>query len=145
MELIWLSFWFLIWMISSSSSLNYVQLFLFIYFVYLFVFGFWLKKKTFLAESAPAPAAKSSRSVRDPFAFVRGLRKKSGTDGSGGQHPDKVGNEDSSNWSTCSARDFSGTFTGLASNKSRSDHNLHRIIKDDNTWTVFATIRPPAG
>jgi len=29
--------------------------------------------------------------------------------------------------------------------KSRSDHSLNRIIRDDNTWTFIAALQPSAG
>ena len=47
-------------------------------------------------------------------------------------------------WSNCS---FAGQDLGSfpLTSKSRSDHSLHRILKEDNTWTVFATLRPPSG
>lgn len=98
-----------------------------------------------------------------PFSFVRGLRKRrAGRDGSEStshqQHrnlsdlcSDRIRSRTAgdSGWPNCSSRlgggqDHFGSFGPLTS-KSRSDHSLHRILKEDNTWTVFATLRPPSG
>lgn len=113
---------------------------------------------------ASAPASTKSagtKSSSHPFAFVRGLRKRRG-EGSEStpqqQHQqhhhhlhhltdpssDRVRSRTDGGWTNCSiaGQDY-GSYP-LAS-KSRSDHSLHRILKDDNTWTVFATLRPPCG
>jgi hypothetical protein len=95
---------------------------------------------------------------------VRGLRKRRG--GRGGEGSESQSNHQHRNlsdlcsdrirsrtagdsgWPNCSSRlggqDHFGSFGPLTS-KSRSDHSLHRILKEDNTWTVFATLRPPSG
>nr|CAG4640175.1 EOG090X098F [Daphnia pulex]SVE84981.1 EOG090X098F [Daphnia pulex] len=99
-----------------------------------------------------------------PFSFVRGLRKRrAGREGSEStsttnqQHrnlsdlcSDRIRSRTAgdSGWPNCSSRlgggqDHFGSFGPLTS-KSRSDHSLHRILKEDNTWTVFATLRPPS-
>nr|SVE84365.1 EOG090X098F [Daphnia pulex] len=98
-----------------------------------------------------------------PFSFVRGLRnRRAGREGSEStstnqQHrnlsdlcSDRIRSRTAgdSGWPNCSSRlgcgqDHFGSFGPLTS-KSRSDHSLHRILKEDNTWTVFATLRPPS-
>ena len=79
------------------------------------------------------PASKSSRSG-NPFSFVRGLGRSRKNDSDKDQ---ELG------WSTSASSSFQEFTTFPLTAKSRSDHSLHRIIKDDNTWTVFATLRPP--
>ena len=98
----------------------------------------------FPSPSTPS-ASKSGRSLRDPLAFVRGLRNR--RHGAAEASAKKVRDDDgASSWSSCSipgTRQEFATFP-LAS-KSRSDHSLHRIARNENAWTVFATLRPPAG
>ena len=95
----------------------------------------------------------SHHKSNNPFAFVRGLRiKKRGGDLESLSTPlsssSSCGAASSSavgcGWTSCSVpgQDFSTSYP-LAS-KSRSDHSLHRILKDENAWTVFATLRPPS-
>lgn len=91
-------------------------------------------------SSSSSPKS-SSKSGSHPFAFVRGLRKRRG-----GEESSQADTE--SCWTTAAAaaghqQDFTSSFP--LTSKSRSDHSLHRILKDDNTWTVFATLRPPSG
>nr|CAG4641842.1 EOG090X098F [Eurycercus lamellatus] len=93
----------------------------------------------------------------NPFAFVRGLRgaskdkrRSTGLEESqtGVKDPFSSSHRaDTAGWSTCGSVppvDFvSSSFPAGLGSKSRSDHNLHRILKDDKAWTVFATLRPP--
>ena len=99
---------------------------------------------------------KSSSSSSHPFAFVRGLRKRRGGETSESAHQqqqhrhltdpssERIRSRTDGGWSNCS---FAGQDLGSfpLTSKSRSDHSLHRILKEDNTWTVFATLRPPSG
>jgi hypothetical protein len=124
--------------------------------------------KSSASPSNPTGAGGSSSSKSSggshPFSFVRGLRKRrAGREGSEStstnqQHrnlsdlcSDRIRSRTAgdSGWPNCSSRfgggqDHFGSFGPLTS-KSRSDHSLHRILKEDNTWTVFATLRPPSG
>ena len=115
------------------------------------------------SASPSNPAGGTSKSSGShPFSFVRGLRKRrGGREGSESQSnqqhrnlsdlcSDRIRSRTAgdSGWPSCSSRlggpDHFGSFGPLTS-KSRSDHSLHRILKEDNTWTVFATLRPPSG
>jgi hypothetical protein len=129
------------------------------------------KSSAFATSSSASPSnptgsgGSSSKSSggSHPFSFVRGLRKRrAGREGSEStshqQHrnlsdlcSDRIRSRTAgdSGWPNCSSRlgggqDHFGSFGPLTS-KSRSDHSLHRILKEDNTWTVFATLRPPSG
>nr|CAG4649485.1 EOG090X098F [Scapholeberis mucronata]SVE93729.1 EOG090X098F [Scapholeberis mucronata] len=110
-------------------------------------------------KSAGQKSGSSSGGSSHPFSFVRGLHRKrrEGSESSTQRHhltdpsSDRVRSRTadttgcgSSGWSTLTrgGQEFTGSYP-LAS-KSRSDHSLHRILKDDNTWTVFATLRPPS-
>lgn len=97
----------------------------------------------------------SSTSNNRPFSFVRGLRKRRGGNNTandsntaeslsiGSESRDRCRADNS--WSGCSigGQDPFGAYPLSA--KSKSDHSLHRILKEENTWTVFATLRPPNG
>nr|CAG4648049.1 EOG090X098F [Moina brachiata]SVE93115.1 EOG090X098F [Moina brachiata] len=81
-----------------------------------------------------APAGARPASAHHPFSFVRGLRKRRSN---GTERPLA---EPTRPDARPSHADVGGP-APLAS-KSRSDHSLHRILKDDSSWTVFATLRP---
>lgn len=95
------------------------------------------------SSSAAAPSAtsadkSSAGSAHHPFSFVRGLRKRRSEHAAEPSHPDdRARSRTDPSWTP------SGP--GALASKSRSDHSLHRILKDDSTWTVFATLRPPCG
>lgn len=97
----------------------------------------------------------NNKSSGNPFAFVRGLRNKRRGDSnpassdfasssSCGGRTERT-TADGGGWSSRSVQsDFGSSFPLVT--KSRSDHSLHRILKDDhNAWTVFATLRSPHG
>ena len=105
------------------------------------------------SSSSVSRVASSTARALNPLALVRALRRKAAA-GSGTHHHHHHHhhhNRESAErerWpspaapsSKCAA-ELSAYPLGC---KSHSDHNLHSIIKDDNTWTVFATLQPPAG
>lgn len=98
-------------------------------------------------------SSKANTTNNRPFSFVRGLRKRRGGNNTAGDSSTaeslSVGSESrcrvDNSWSGCSigGQDPFGAYPLAA--KSKSDHSLHRILKEENTWTVFATLRPPNG
>ncbi|XP_057365477.1 uncharacterized protein LOC130686265 isoform X2 [Daphnia carinata] len=128
------------------------------------------KSSVFHTSATPSTAAGGGGNSKSggaasshPFAFVRGLRKRRAARAgeaseaqSNHQHrtltdlcSDRLRSRTAaeSGWPNCTTRlaghDHFGPFGPLTA-KSRSDHSLHRILKEDNTWTVFATLRPPS-
>nr|SVE89373.1 EOG090X098F [Daphnia sinensis] len=127
------------------------------------------KSSVFNTSATPSTAAggggNSKSGGSHPFSFVRGLRKRRAArageasdqaQSSQQQHrtltdlcSDRLRSRTAgeSGWPNCTSRlagqDHFGPFGPLTA-KSRSDHSLHRILKEDNTWTVFATLRPPS-
>nr|SVE89993.1 EOG090X098F [Daphnia sinensis] len=127
------------------------------------------KSSVFHTSATPSTAAggggNSKSGGSHPFSFVRGLRKRRAArageasdqaQSSQQQHrtltdlcSDRLRSRTAgeSGWPNCTSRlagqDHFGPFGPLTA-KSRSDHSLHRILKEDNTWTVFATLRPPS-
>nr|SVE77715.1 EOG090X098F [Daphnia lumholtzi] len=131
------------------------------------------KSSVFNTSATPSTAAggggNSKSGGSHPFSFVRGLRKRraarageASDQAQPNQHQqqhqhrtltdlcsDRLRSRTAgeSGWPNCTTRlagqDHFGPFGPLTA-KSRSDHSLHRILKEDNTWTVFATLRPPS-
>uniref|UniRef100_A0A0P4YXC6 SHC-transforming protein n=1 Tax=Daphnia magna TaxID=35525 RepID=A0A0P4YXC6_9CRUS len=125
------------------------------------------KSSVFNTSTTPSSAAggggNSKSGGSHPFSFVRGLRKRRAT--RAGEASEAQSNQQHRNltdlcsdrlrsrtaaesgWPNCTTRlagqDHFAPFGPLTA-KSRSDHSLHRILKEDNTWTVFATLRPPS-
>nr|SVE74292.1 EOG090X098F [Daphnia barbata] len=108
------------------------------------------------ASSNTAAGGTSKSGGGHPFSFVRGLRKRRAGREAQSNQPhrnlsdlcsDRVRSRTAGDggWPDCqtAGRDHFGPFGALTC-KSRSDHSLHRILKEDNTWTVFATLRPPS-
>nr|SVE87488.1 EOG090X098F [Daphnia similis] len=131
------------------------------------------KSSVFNTSATPSSAAGGGGNSKPggsshPFSFVRGLRKRRAA--RAGEASDQAQSNQQqqqqhrtltdlcsdrlrsrtaaeSGWPNCTTRlagqDHFGPFGPLTA-KSRSDHSLHRILKEDNTWTVFATLRPPS-
>ena len=105
--------------------------------------------------NSKANTSSSNNNNNRPFSFVRGLRKRRGGNNTAGDSNTteslSIGSESrdrcraDNSWSGCSigGQDPFGAYPLAA--KSKSDHSLHRILKEENTWTVFATLRPPNG
>lgn len=87
-----------------------------------------------------APAGARPASAHHPFSFVRGLRKRR----TNGTEPTRTDARPHHPELLVGGGGGGGGPAPLAS-KSRSDHSLHRILKDDSSWTVFATLRPTCG
>lgn len=103
-------------------------------------------------NSASSGNSAGHRSPSHPFSFVRGLRKRR-SEQSERERVTIVRDERArsrTDWSSpASSSSLSANnrheLVGPLASKSRSDHSLHRILKDDNAWTVFATLRSPCG
>nr|CAG4641010.1 EOG090X098F [Eulimnadia texana] len=86
-------------------------------------------------KSTVYPPYPSVPKAANPFSLVRGLKRRKTLE----KNKDACVEE---SWKAISRSDQE-LHRLCVGPKSRSDNNLHRILREENTWTVFATLKGP--